>query len=130
MISDLLAEVAETVDKTTRVRVFDSTGPGEPTRKRRDRRPTLADQHAPEALEQLRAALTLRPDTKVMDWMQGTDLWLELLGRDDAPLTAIGLLHPGWIRWESHGDLELRYPTAILQWLTRWAPAAAATIAR
>ncbi|MGW3606897.1 hypothetical protein [Micromonospora sp. NPDC005161] len=61
MISDLLAEVAETLDSTTRVQVIDSTGPGEPTRKRRNRRPVLADQHDPEALMQLRAALALSP---------------------------------------------------------------------
>ncbi|MEV1147291.1 hypothetical protein [Micromonospora sp. NPDC049799] len=129
MIRDLLDVVAATLDTATRVRVFDSTGPGQPARKRRDRRPVLADQRDPEALIQLRAALALRPDTKVMDWMQWPDLWLELLGPDDARLTAIGLLRQGWLRWESDGDLELQDPAAIVQWLTRWAPEAAATIA-
>jgi hypothetical protein len=128
VISDLLAEVAETLDRATRVRVFDSTGRGEPPRKRRARRPVLADQHDPEALIQLRAALA-RSDTKVMDWMQWPDLWLELLGRDDAWLTTTGLLRPGWLRWGSAGDLELQNPTAILHWLSRWAPGAAAAIA-
>ncbi|BCB76681.1 hypothetical protein GCM10022251_50490 [Phytohabitans flavus] len=97
--------------------------------KRRDRRPVLADQHDPEALIQLRAALAIRPETKVMDWMQWPDLWLELLGRDDSRLVTTGLLRPGWLRWESDGDLELQNPTAIPHWLTRWAPEAAATIA-
>lgn len=129
VISNLLGVVAATLDRTTRVRVFDSTGPGQPSRKRRGRRPVLADQHDTEALVQLRAALALRPDTEAMAWMQWPDLWLELLGRDGARLTAIGLLHPGWLRWESDGDLELQNPTAIVQWLTRWAPEAGATIA-
>ncbi|MFB9239997.1 hypothetical protein ACFFWC_31480 [Plantactinospora siamensis] len=129
VISDLLAELAETLDRTTRVRVFDSVGPGEPTRKRRNRPPALADQHDPEALMQLRAALAPRPDSKIMAWMQWPDLWLELLGHDHARLTTIGLLRPGWLRLEVNGDLELRNPKAIVQWLTRWAPTAAASIA-
>ncbi|MCI4066121.1 hypothetical protein MRQ36_27665 [Micromonospora sp. R77] len=129
MISDLLTEVVETLSRTTRVRVFGSTGPGEPTRKRRHRPPVLADQHDPEALMQLRAALALRPDSEVMDWMQWPDLWLELLGHDQARLTTLGLLRPGWLRLQNDGDLELQNPAAIEQWLTLWAPTAAATIA-
>lgn len=129
MISDLLAEVATTLDRTARVRVWNSTGPVGPTRKRRDRRPVLADQQDTEALKQLRAALAPRPDTEVMDWMQWPNLWLDLHGRDDAPVVVVGLLHPGWIRWSSEGDLELQDPAVIVRWLTRWAPAAASTVA-
>ncbi|MFI7080010.1 hypothetical protein ACIBO1_22175 [Micromonospora sp. NPDC049903] len=129
MTTALLADVAETFERTSRVRIFDSTGPGEPHRKRRGRRPVLADQRDAEALTHLRTALALRPDTAVMDWMQWPDLWLELLGPDDGRLAVIGYLRPDWLRWESDGDLELRDPTAFMQWLTHWAPAAATTTA-
>jgi hypothetical protein len=64
-----------------------------------------------------------------MDWMCWPDLWLELLDHDNARLITVGLLHPGWLRWEADGDLELQDQTAIVQWLTHWAPAATATIA-
>ncbi|RFS43662.1 hypothetical protein D0Q02_26355 [Micromonospora craniellae] len=121
--------MADTLHRTTRVRVFDRAGPGTPTQKRRTRRPALADERAPEALIHLREALAPRPDTQVMDWMEWPVLWLELLGPDDARSTTPGLLHCGWLRWGSDGDLELRNPTAIVQWLTRWAPAATAAIA-
>ncbi|MEU5552165.1 hypothetical protein ABZ738_20555 [Micromonospora sp. NPDC047793] len=129
MTTDLLADVAETFERTSRVRIFDSAGPGEPHRKRRGRRSVLADQRDAEALTHLRTALALRPDTEVMDWMQWPDLWLELLGPDDGRLAVIGYLRPDWLRWKSDGDLELRDPTAFVQWLTRWAPAAATATA-
>lgn len=127
---DLLGTVAETQDRTARVRVWDSAGPGQPARKRRNRRQALADLCGADALIELRTALTLRPDTQVMDWMCAPILCLELLGRDDGRLAVVGLLHPDWIRWEPDGDLELQDSTAIVQWLTRWAPEAAATITR
>ncbi|MFF0721817.1 hypothetical protein [Micromonospora sp. NPDC003816] len=129
MTTDLLADVAETFERTSRVRIFDSAGPGELHRKRRGRRSVLADQRDAEALAHLRTALALRPDTEVMDWMQWPDLWLELRGPDDGRLAVIGYLRPDWLRWESDGDLELRDPTAFVQWLNHWAPAAATAIA-
>ncbi|MEW2386307.1 hypothetical protein AB0873_30105 [Micromonospora sp. NPDC047707] len=129
VIKDLLGVVGATLAGATRVRVFDSIGPDQPGRMRRDCRPVLADQRDPEALIQLRAALAVRTDTDVMDWRQWPELWLELFGSDDARLTVVGLLLPGWLRWGEDGDLELQNPRAIMQWLTRWAPEAAVPIA-
>ncbi|SCL31046.1 hypothetical protein GA0070624_4193 [Micromonospora rhizosphaerae] len=62
--------------------------------------------------------------------MRWPDLWLELLGADRTQLTTIGLIYPRWLRGETGSDLELQDPTAIVQWLTRWAPDAAAALTR
>lgn len=129
VVGNPLSAVAEILARTTRVRVYHSSIPGQLARKRRDRPPVLADHHGTDALNQLRAALMLRPDTAVAALMCRPDLWLELLGHDNARLTTIGLLHSGWLRYEPYGDLQLHERTRIVHWLNRWAPEAAATIA-
>jgi hypothetical protein len=131
VIADLLRVVAETLERTARVRIFDSAGPAEQPRKRRDRRPEMvfADEDGVDALTELRAALALRPDTQVMDWLCPPDLRFELLGHDDVRLTVLGVLYPDWIRWEDDGDLQLQDPRAIALWLARWAPDAVPTLA-
>lgn len=123
MLSDLLLTVADALDNSTRVRVYGSAPPQEPPRKRRDRPQAVADEGGADALAELRTALRVRPDTRVMDWMGQPDLWLRLVA-DDGTLTDVGLLHPGWLRFEPHGDLELLDQTAVRRWLRRWAPTA------
>jgi hypothetical protein len=65
----------------------------------------------------LARALRLRPNSQVMDWMQWPDLWLEFAGENGAPLVLLGLLRPGWLRWDRHGDLELAAPEALDEFL-------------
>lgn len=124
MLSDALVTVVDVLDSAARVRVSASALPSEPARKRRDRQPTLADEGGTDALAELRAALRVRPDTQIMQWMCWPDLWLQLVADDGSALANVGLIYPGWLRFEPHGDLELLDREAIRRWLKRWAPAA------
>ncbi|WP_433833504.1 hypothetical protein ACQP2E_19050 [Actinoplanes sp. CA-015351] len=108
--------------RANRVLVFDSRGRLEPARKRRDRASSslVADVTDSNALAALLAALRLRPDSDIMDWISRRDLWLEFVdGRGDT-LANLGLLRPDWVRWDPHGDLQLAAPDVLNAWLSAW----------
>ncbi|GGQ83603.1 hypothetical protein GCM10010166_62200 [Couchioplanes caeruleus subsp. azureus] len=55
-----------------------------------------------------------------MDWMGWPRLWCEFAGDQGESLVILGLLLPGWVRWEPHGDLELASPEPLRAWLSAW----------
>ncbi|MDI6103640.1 hypothetical protein QLQ12_34010 [Actinoplanes sp. NEAU-A12] len=104
-----------------RVRVFDRRGRVEAARKRHENTPpSLLADLTDEALIALLAALRLCPDTEIMDWMSWPDLWFEFADGDGVQLVTLGLLGPGWVRWEPHGDLRLAAPESMTRWLSTW----------
>jgi hypothetical protein len=61
----------------------------------------------------LAEALQLRSDSLVMDWLQSPDLSLEFTAANGAAFVTLGVLQPGWLRWDPHGDLQLATPDSL-----------------
>lgn len=101
-----------------RVQILDRQGE-RPARKRRthDRPWLLAEVAEVDALEALAAALRLRPESGLMDWMSWPDCWLKITDSDGSELITLGVLTPDWLRWEPYGDLQLHHPDLLTNWL-------------
>ncbi|MFV2028177.1 hypothetical protein O7543_17200 [Solwaraspora sp. WMMA2080] len=76
-----------------RVQILDRQGE-RPARKRRthDRPWLLAEVVDADALEALAAALRLRPEAGLMDWMSSPEYWLKINESDGSELVTLGLL--------------------------------------
>ncbi|XVU23912.1 hypothetical protein ACQPZJ_42860 [Actinoplanes sp. CA-054009] len=105
-----------------RVRVYDRRGPVEPARKRRDRvnSSLLADVTDAASVAVFARTLGVRPDSELMDWMEHPGLWFVFDGEDGRPIVRLGLLAPGWLRWDPHGDVRLAAPGAVRDGLCAW----------
>jgi hypothetical protein len=105
-LSDALPEL---LSSASRARIYDRRGKIESAKKRRDRVASslLADVTSVQSVIALAQALRLRPDTEVIDWMQPAGLWIKFTDASGMPIVTLGLLRPGWLRWDPCGDLEL-----------------------
>ncbi|WJK41084.1 hypothetical protein O7608_01080 [Solwaraspora sp. WMMA2056] len=95
-----------------RVQILDRQGE-HPARKRRTHgRPwLLADVVGADALEALAAALRLRPESGLMDWLSWPDCWLKITDSDGSDLITLGVLTPDWLRWEPTATSDFTSPS-------------------
>ena len=122
----LAAALPELLSRALRVRVYDPRGPVEMAAKRRQRTESslLRDMTDGNGIATLIAALRLRPDIAIMEWMQWPTHWIEFTDEHGASLVTLGLLYPDWLRWEPYGDLKIAAPEAIEKLFSSWGLAA------
>jgi hypothetical protein len=109
---ELIDTLSELLGIASWARIYDHRGKTAPVNKRRDRvvDSLLATVTAAHCMTRLVQALRLRPDTQIMYWMQPADLWIEFTDASGTTIVTLGLLRPGWVRWDPYGDLELADP--------------------
>ena len=121
---ELINALSELLGIASSARIYDHRGKIKPVKKRRDRVVVslLVTMTAAHCVTRLVHALRLRPDTQIMDWMQPADLWIEFTDASGTPIVTLGLLRPGWVRWDPYGDLELADPALAEEMISALVP--------